>query len=877
MLRIIENSSAAGVRSYFRSADYYTEGNELAGRWRGKAAARLGLRGEIQQKDWDALCDNLNPQTGKKLTVRQKANRRVGYDLNFHVPKSVSVLYGLTGDDRILEAFRESVDETMREMEAEMKTRVRTGKGAGADGDRVTGNMVWGEYVHTTARPVNGVPDPHLHAHCFAFNVTHDPVENRWKAGQFADLKRDAPYFEAVFHARLAKRMTELGLPVERTAKGWEIASVPRPVLDRFSKRTAEIEEVAKANGITDAKAKSELGAKTRQKKSKGLSAGELQDAWSEAILPEEHLAIDRVIGQLGQGPVACDREAARDAVRYAADHIFERRSVVAERELLREALHHGVGQATPEAVRDQAARMAFITADHDGRKLLTSREVLAEESAMLDIARRGRGACDKLGGSGEHEFTRDWLNTDQKRAVRHVLGSRDRVMLIRGVAGTGKTTMMKEAVEAIEASGKHVFTFAPSADASRGTLRNEGFENAETVAKLLDSPQQQQAIRGQVVWVDESSLLGTKTMRTLFELAEKADARLVLSGDRRQHGSVERGAALRLLETDAGLVPAEIREIQRQKGNYMQVVRLLSEGKVEEGFKGLNRMGWVKEVPDSERYQLMARDYVQAARELPKGERVLVVSPTHREGDQITTEIRAKLKDLGRLGGKSRTFRTLKASGLTEAQRTDKVNYQPGDVLVFHQNAKGFARGQRVEVPTSRDSLPLAQARRFGLFHSGTIELTAGDALRITHNGKAADGTRLNNGELHTVKGFTPKGDIVTESGKVIGKDYGHFSHGYAVTSQASQGKSVTQVLIGQSWTSFPASSREQFYVSVSRARKKATIYTDNKQELLEAVGKSDPRLSATELIRERVLTLGRQPVVPSPRQLDDKERDHG
>jgi conjugative relaxase-like TrwC/TraI family protein len=226
------------------------------------------------------------------VTVRQKANRRIGYDLNFHVPKSVTVLYGLTGDERILSAFKDAVGATMREMESEMKTRVRKGKdaekgvggGVGADGNRTTGSMVWGEYVHTTARPVNGEPDPHLHAHCFAFNVTYDPVESRWKAGQFADLKRDAPYFEAVFHATLSKNLADLGLPVERTTRGWEIAGVPRSVLDRFSRRTAQIEEVARNNGVTDAKEKGELGARTRQKKATHLSATDLRTVWGNAL-----------------------------------------------------------------------------------------------------------------------------------------------------------------------------------------------------------------------------------------------------------------------------------------------------------------------------------------------------------------------------------------------------------------------------------------------------------------------------------------------------------------------------------------------------------------------------------------------------------------
>src|SRR5262245_54578031 len=145
MLRIIQNSTADGAKRYYSSADYYTEGQELIGIWRGHAAARLGLNGTIDKKDWDALCDNRDPSTGEVLTARQKENRRVGYDFNFHVPKSVSVLYGLTQDERIVTAFRQAVGGTMRDMESEMQTRVRAG---GQNKDRSTRNMVWGEFVH---------------------------------------------------------------------------------------------------------------------------------------------------------------------------------------------------------------------------------------------------------------------------------------------------------------------------------------------------------------------------------------------------------------------------------------------------------------------------------------------------------------------------------------------------------------------------------------------------------------------------------------------------------------------------------------------------------------------------------------------------------
>ncbi|NJN47097.1 MAG: relaxase domain-containing protein, partial [Candidatus Competibacteraceae bacterium] len=197
MLRINVNVSAVGAKSYYSTSDYYSEGQELVGVWKGVGAKQLGLSGVIERNDWEALCDNKNPDTGRTLTARQKVTRRVGYDFNFHVPKSVSLLYALTQDERLLDAFRDAVDDTMHDMEAEMKTRVRKD---GRDEDRVTGNMAWGEFIHFTARPVDGIPDPHLHAHCFVFNTTYDDVEHRWKAGQFANLKRDAPYFEAMYH-----------------------------------------------------------------------------------------------------------------------------------------------------------------------------------------------------------------------------------------------------------------------------------------------------------------------------------------------------------------------------------------------------------------------------------------------------------------------------------------------------------------------------------------------------------------------------------------------------------------------------------------------------------------------------------------------------
>jgi conjugative relaxase-like TrwC/TraI family protein len=845
MLRIIQNSAAASAKSYYSTADYYSEGQELVGVWRGKGAKQLGLHSEIQRDAWDALCDNRDPNTGLPLTVRRKQERTVGYDFNFHCPKSVSLLYEFTQDKRLLDAFHQSVDGTMRDMESEMKTRVRTD---GRNEDRTTSNMAFGEFIHFTSRPIDGVPDPHLHAHCFVFNTTFDVTENRWKAGQFRDLKRDAPYFEALFHARLARSVAELGLFVDRTKKGWEVAGIIKSTLDKFSRRTALIEETAKEKGITDAKEKSALGAKTRENKQKDLSMNELRRVWLSRLSDDERSVIAGIAARVGGAPIGEDIRSADKAALFATEHCFERKAVVPERELLATALRRSLGETSEKYVERAVKKQNLIMAERDGRRFVTTLAVLDEEKRIIDFARNGRGTSARLGNNA-HAFIRDWLNDGQRRAVSHVLGSSDRVILVRGAAGVGKTAMMQEAVEAIEANGKKVFTFAPSTQASRGVLRDEGFSNAETVARLLVDEALQKQVKNQVMWIDEAGLLGTRATAKVFDLADKLNARVILSGDRKQHGSVERGGVLSLLESEAGLVPAEIRDIQRQRGAYKQAVHALSDGRTEDGFDQLDKLGWITEVADTDRHKTLAKDYVAA---VAKGKSVLVISPTHLEGQWITHEIRAELKSLGRIDQAERAFRVLENTYMTQAERADAVNYVPGDVLVFHQNAKGYTKGQRVVF--GGEQIPVDQAARFQTYHVDTMSIARGDVLRVTQNGKSADGQhRLNNGSTYTVKNFNERGDIVLTNGWTIGKDFGHLAYGYVSTSFGSQGKTVDRVYIGQSCESFRASSREQFYVSVSRAREQAIIYTDDKEALFEAVRRSDDKMTATEFLSNR------------------------
>jgi ATP-dependent exoDNAse (exonuclease V) alpha subunit len=425
---------------------------------------------------------------------------------------------------------------------------------------------------------------------------------------------------------------------------------------------------------------------------------------------------------------------------------------------------------------------------------------------------------------------------------------------------------MMKEAVAALESTGLKVFTYAPSAEASRGVLRSDaGFANAETVEALLQNQKLQGQVRGHVLWIDEAGLLSVRTLARVTDLAEKENCRIILSGDTAQHRAVERGDALRLLEKHAHLQAAELKEIWRQKADaHKAMVANLQTGNLEQAFQQLNKGGMLREMDAEKRYEALADDYTAMVK---RGKSALVIAPTHAEGERATTQIRVKLKTAKKLGTQEREFFQLKNLQWTVAQRMDARNFQPGMVVQFHQNMAGFRRGERVTVK-GRDQngvwiermsgetarLPMDMAARFQVYESRKITLAAGDKIRITQNGFAQDKRRLNNGDLRQIKGFTKEGDIKLANGWVVAKDYGNLTHGYCVTSYGSQSKGVDCVFVAESSESFRAADREQFYVSASRFKESLAIYTDDKRQLLEAVRKSSHRPSATDLVAKEI-----------------------
>ena len=862
MLTIRAMSDGKGYSSrHLEHSDYYAEGERVTGVWHGRGAELLGLSGAVRTNDFEALRQGLDPRTKEFLRVRRSADRtavdgtklaqgRSLYDFTISAPKSVSVLAILGGDDRLIEAHRTAVAETLEEAENYAASRVRK---AGANADRPTGNLALAVYHHDTSREL----DPQLHTHAVAANLTSDGTEGRWKALQALEIYERRAYLSEVYRNALAREARAMGYEIEnqRDAKGrdsgFEIRGVPQELLAKFSQRSrqrdAAIAVFVEQRGRkpTDNEV-AVLVRESRADKLAEISTQELRQKQRARLTPDEEKALVRARGM--QGPTLSVASSS-SSLDYAKDHIFERVSVAQDHELLTEALRHGRGRIRLNELKGELSVQVSA-----GRVLRSGREIATEtslerEQKMIATVNRGLGGFEPLVGG--HTFViSDRLRPEQKHAVEFVLRSCDLAVSISGAAGTGKTATLKELRRGLMEAGRAVLAIAPTMSAVE-ELQKVGFADAITVERLLQDPNIRDGIRGEVIILDEAGMVSARQMANLLRLAEECSLRVVFSGDTKQIQSVEAGDALRILEKESRLKTVTLTQVQRQsRKDYRTAMEELRQNP-ERGFAKLDAMGAVREVAFSDRAAVIADAYAGAAGQ------TLVVCATHDEIDRVTEAIREGRKASGQLGTGVPLTRHVSLNW-TAAQKADLQNFRPGQLLGFHRAVKSITKHETVEVlgvaPTGivvrsadgkKSTISRRHAGSFDVLEAKPIEVSPGDRLLLTSNRRDA-GLRITNGELVTVSSVDAHGRIQIEGGRTLPADYKGFTHGYAVTAHRSQGKTVDSVIL-----SGDGMRKELFYVAASRGRHGVTVITSDKERLQQTVGRSMARTSATELLR--------------------------
>ena len=872
------------AKGYFEEhlcvGDYYSEGQHVAGQWIGKGAEELGLSGVTRAQEFLRLCENQHPQTGERLTQRQMttrteigpdgkehqhANRRVFYDFTFSPPKSVSVA-ALVGDDmRIVEAHERAVTTALNQLQSFAATRVRK---QGQCTDRTTGKIVAAVFRHETSRAL----DPHLHSHCIVFNATHDPVERCWKALQNHDMLAAQKFVENVYYHELTRELHRFGYVIENKPRGdFEIKGVSPALVQKFSKRHQEIDrktrelleaQPEKASGNI-AEIRDHIAHKERARKIKDIGLARLQSLWDGQLTAEEKASLRNLTGH--QPSVAEPAsEVAEKAVEWAEEHLFDRRSVVHEHELWRHALEHARGQNVSLTELQSVTRQRGYIRDEKQPDKVTTRETLQREWAMVSIAKEGVG--------GFHPFCWDYrtsnpqLDTEQREAVEHIMGSLHFVTLFRGGAGTGKSFTLREVKRGLEQAGRVVHVIAPQRQQVMD-LERDGFNGAQTVsgflARKIMTPRA-------VVLVDEAGQIGGQQMLALLELIQEREGRVILSGDTRQHGAVDATDALRALEKYAELRPIELTNIRRQNPElaktlaereriqqYKQAVMEARDGKLRESFERLDKQGVIEQCTVANQHEKLTACYLE---HLKAEHDTVVVSQSWNEIHQVNETIRAALKQEKLVGETESIVTTFQRVDLTNAQKRDGRSYDTNSMLVFNRDVRGFKKGESARLQAVTDthlivesdsrvaSVPLKHLDRLTVCQRKELALSAGDRLQLKANGRSEDGRHLANGELVTVKVTRADGKIELSDGRTLSKDFRQFVRGYAVTSYASQGKTVDYVLFSDSAVR-AATNDQQWYVTISRGRKGVHIFTTDKPQLRERITRSGQRPLALEL----------------------------
>ncbi len=567
--------------------DYYLspegEPTQAPGRWLAspETLARLGLEGEkVEGPDFIALMEGRHPRTDVWLRQAGAGGARGGgIDLTFSAPKSVSTVWAL-GDPaqrRDMEAAHAAaVKEAMAHLTETVPTVRRSYDGVVVEDHAV--DLVAAEYRHTTARGVmeSDAPDPQLHSHVVVTSAIRD--DGRIVAVASRPIFRAAREVGAYYRSALAHELAERGYAIERgtgrDGRYFEVAGVPRGLLDAFSARSREVARAAERFHAKWGRApeRGELRAlKLENRKAKVLvTRGDLQQAWNETAARFEDIADEPRASRETTG-VAPVEVALEDRVEQ---RLTERAATFEAGELRAVLLEQSVGELPPRQALTRARTMVAerrILPLENG--LLTTLAVRAREQAI----ERRFGELSTAAGRdvGEHarEFARDRiaerigarLSDEQDHALRVITGP-ERGAILVGPAGTGKGVVIDAAARAEQLSEHRTFGIAVSGSTAQRLAQDSPALAGQTLTlDALVARVQRGQLRvdeDTTIYFDEAGMADTDRLDRLTEVVVDTGSKLVAIGDGAQLPSIGAGG---MFDRLAQLAPsAELSNVRR-------------------------------------------------------------------------------------------------------------------------------------------------------------------------------------------------------------------------------------------------------------------------------------------------------------------------
>lgn len=809
----ISSINAGQAASYYQKDNYYTRDITQTDKWQGRLGKSFGLH-----------MKQLEP-TEFNTMIRSSATKCAGYDLSFSAPKSVSIAAMATTEDikaDMLVAHDRAVEKALKEIEQrEIAARVTK---SGQTCSVKTGKMLAAKVKHYVSRN----NDMQLHTHAVVLNQTEH--NGKLYAVDGRNLYKNELLYGQVYRNELARQLQHKGYAIEVTdaEKGlFELKGVSSQQIEAFSSRRAEIQAQIKAWGTNDAKSIQKAVMMTRSAK-EHRDLQELRAAWKETVQELGGLNVSQQVRAIQYTP----KEMA-DAFAQALDKLEQQKFAWTEKEfaraVLREGLKCGVQQRDFEQMMKKNERLVNLgnaTGNLQDIYYSTEHNIRVEQEITKNIElTRGR-----MHGILQEQVKRDirkisiekslTLSKEQIGAIKHIVTEKDQFCAVQGLAGTGKTYMLSAAREVWEKNDYIVRGASFTGKAAEG-LQLDANIDSSTIHSLLNRLEKEagNAIYGedytkkttwnftglkaggkQEVWViDEVGLTDNNLMLHLEKAAMAKQAKVVMVGDYQQLTPVGVGNAYSSLVQSGKISTCFLSDIRRQKNEYLlQAVRESVKGDIHKSVELVANS--TKEISSpAKRFAAITKEFV----ELSGSERACTVILTAKNIDRVklNASIRQSLIKNGDLQiGNAFKIQTGKSA---ETIR----NFAPGDKILFFQNDRNL----------------------------GVMNGQAGKILTVEEN-------RI----------------VVESSGRQIIFDprkYNHIDHGYAMTTHKAQGITVDRVIINIDSSQKKLNSRNSYYVDISRARHKISIYTDSKEKLGEQVGKWEKKITSNDFVQKNIL----------------------
>ena len=568
--------------------DYYLtptgEPVQAPGRWLAsdETLAMLGIRPEqpVVGGDFIALMDGRHPVSGEWLRrVGAGGGRAAGIDVTFSAPKSVSVAWALGNPEQrelIEEAHANAVEQAMGYLREKVPVIRRSVNGVVVE--EHAQDLIAAEYRHTTARGATGAhaPDPQLHSHVVITSVVRE--DGRVGAVASRPIFRAAREVGAFYRNALAWELQGQGYAIEQATgkhgRYFELAGVPKPLLDDFSQRSREVARAAERFRARYGRApeRDELrNLKLENRRAKELTTrGDLQRAWRETA--REHNFNPRDAAKLRSSPAQLQLTAPlADRVE---ERLTERAATFEPREFRATVLEQAAGELAPEQAR--AA----------GNEMIRERLVLPLEGGLMTtLAVRGKEqtierTVEALAQPAAHDVSeharahaglavRERLGvplSGEQLAALYVLTGPERCAVLIGQAGSGKGVVIDAAARAEQYAGRDVLGVAiAGSTAERLGLDSPALHGRTLTLDALIARADRGTLaldRNTTVFYDEAGMSDTERLQRFTTLIERSGAKGVLIGDPAQLSSIGAGG---MFERLTDLAPtAELATIHR-------------------------------------------------------------------------------------------------------------------------------------------------------------------------------------------------------------------------------------------------------------------------------------------------------------------------